>query len=177
MLNWIGGLLDRGCAVAGALLFSQLPLFMQQYTQQLSGHVAELNLQVSAIQQAATHSGKTLEQFIQKFVESADPDFFRQGEIMLAMVNRWHNFSDAYKALYESSIFTKPLEFLYHFDFEIASNTWSHYTFGIPFNLEGLIFALIGIAFGYVIFSMIRKIFSSVWLLLTSPFKRNAKIA
>lgn len=176
MLKWISGLLDRICAVAGALLFSQLPLFMQQYTQQLSGHVAELRLQVNAIQQAATHSSKTLEQFIQKFVESNDPDFVRQGDIMLAMVNRWYQFSDAYTALQESSVFTRPFNFLYHLNWDIAAGTWNIYTFGIPFNLEGLIFALIGIVVGYIIYYGIRKLFSGVWSTLTFPFRRKSVV-
>lgn len=164
MLKCICGLLDRICAVAGALLLSQLPLFMQQYIQQLSGHTEELQVQVEAIKAAATHSGKTLEQFIQKFIESSDIDFTRQGDIMLAMLNRWYTFSDAFSTLQTSSVFKRPFVFLSYFNLDIAKSTWHNYSFGLPLNIEGLIYALLGIMFGYLFFFGIRKLFSGVWL-------------
>lgn len=69
MIKWISSLIDRIFAAVGGVLFSQAPLFMKQYAQQLSGHAAELRFQVDAMKQAASNSGKTLEQFIQKFTE------------------------------------------------------------------------------------------------------------
>lgn len=65
MFKWIGGLMDRACAVVGAVVFAQAPLFMQQYSQQLIGRTAELKLQVDGMKQAANLSGKTLEQLTQ----------------------------------------------------------------------------------------------------------------
>lgn len=173
MLKWISGLLDRIFAAAGAVLFSQCPLFIQQYIQQLSGHATELRLQVNAIQQAATHSGKTLEQFIQKFVDSGDVDFVRQGDIMLAMVSRWYNFSDAYSALQNSSVFSRPFVFVFHFNWDIAKSTWHNFIFGLPFNLEGLIFALMGILFGYLFYFGLRRLFLGIWSAIKSFFKRQ----
>lgn len=54
MIKWIGGLIDRIFAVVGALACLQFPLFLQQYQQHLSGHVVELQIQIQAMQRAAS---------------------------------------------------------------------------------------------------------------------------
>lgn len=156
MLQWFGGLLDRICAVVGALAVSQIPLFIQQYKHQLSGHVAELQIQVDAMRQAASHSGKTLEQFIKKFVDSQDGDFSLQGEIMQSMVSRWHSLSDAFFALKDASLFTKPVVFALHFNPAIAKETMDSFVPGIPLSLEGGVYALIGIGVGYFVFYLVK---------------------
>lgn len=175
MLSWIGGLMDRIFAAAGGLLFLQVPLYMKQYVQQLSGHAAELRFQVDAMRQAATNSGKTLEQFIQKFTESNDVDFVRQGDIMSAMVNRWYHVTDALSALNDSSVFTRPFVFIRHINWDIIKSTWSQYVFGLPLNLEGLVYAVLGIIFGFLVFYVIRKFFIAFWLMIKSPFVRKPK--
>lgn len=173
MIKWISSLIDRIFAAVGGVLFSQAPLFMKQYAQQLSGHAAELRFQVDAMKQAASNSGKTLEQFIQKFTESNDVDFVRQGDIMSAMVNRWYSVTDALAALQDSSVFTRPFAFMRYSNWDIIKSTWSQYVFGLPFTLEGLVYAVIGIIVGFLIFYGIRKFFLSLWQAIKSPFVRR----
>lgn len=173
MFRWISGLVDRIFAAAGGVLFSQAPLYMKQYAQQLSGHAAELRYQVDAMRQAATNSGKTLEQFIQKFVDSNDVDFVRQGDIMSAMVNRWYHTTDALASLQDSTVYSRPFVFMKNMNWDIVKSTWSHYVFGLPFTIEGLIYAVIGIIFGFIIFFGIRKFFLALWLAIKSPFIRK----
>lgn len=173
MVKWVSGLIDRIFAAAGGVLFSQAPLFMKQYIQQLYGRAAELRYQVDAMRQAATNSGKTLEQFIQKFVDSGDVDFARQGDVMSAMVNRWYYINEALTSLQESSVLTRPFVFIRHMNWDIIKSTWSQYVFGLPLTLEGLIYAVLGIIFGFLVFYGIRKFFSALWLSIKSPFMRK----
>ncbi len=175
MLQWIVNTLDRICAVFGALVFSQAPMFMQQYTQQLGGHVAELRLQVEAMTQAAHQSGKSLELFIQKFTSNSDVDFMRQGEIMENMNERYHALSETYISLSQSSAFTKPFIFVSDLYGDIAKSTLATFNFGLEFSLEGLIYALIGIFFGYCIFAGIKKIFRVIGNLV-KPVKSQVHI-
>src|SRR6185436_1727460 len=63
-LHLFGGLIDRVLCVLGAVLFSQGPEFMQQYLQRLGGHLQEAQRQLDLFREAATRSGRTLEQFI-----------------------------------------------------------------------------------------------------------------
>ena len=112
MLNWVGGLFDRICAVIGAVLCGQAPLFMQQYAQQLVGREAELHAQVDAMRKAASLSGKTLQQFIAKFITNSDSDIVHQGQLMQKLVDRWQSFTDALSALQNSTVFERPFVFL-----------------------------------------------------------------
>lgn len=158
MLKSIGALFDRACAVLGAFAFAQFPLFISQYQHQLTGREAEMRLQVDAIQRAASLSGKTLPQFIQKFTTNADLDFVRQGELMQAMVDRWYHLNDALIALQNSSTVGRPLNFLVHLNTDAFKSTLKHYSFGLPLTIEGAIYALFGIITGYLLVSGLRKI-------------------
>ena len=53
-------LFDRALCVVGAILFSQLPEFFQQYLQRLGGHLDEARRQLEQFRQLDTyrHTGK-----------------------------------------------------------------------------------------------------------------------
>ena len=159
MFRWLGGLMDRSFAVIGAIVFAQAPLFMQQYSQQLFGRTAELKLQVDAMRHAASLSGKTLEQLTQKFMENPDADVALQGEVMFSMVSRWQHLSEGLAALQESSLWGRPFTFIYHLNSETFSSTLNQFKMGLPLNLEGGAYALLGIAIGYGIFTIFKSIF------------------
>lgn len=159
MLRYLGGFVDRICAVLGAVLLAQAPLFMHQYILQLAGHEAELRMHVDAMRQAASISGKTLEQLTQKFIASGDVDFMQQGEFMLSMVSRLHNLSEGLSALQSSSVLSKPFVFLMHVKPDIFKSTLQHFTLGMPLSFEGAVYALLGILIGYLAFLSIRKLF------------------
>ncbi|HEV8053032.1 MAG TPA: DUF2937 family protein [Parachlamydiaceae bacterium] len=162
MLKWLGGLLDRSFAVVGAIVFAQAPLFMQQYTQQMVGRAAELSLQVDALRKSAGISGKTIEQLSQKFIENSDPDIMRQGELMLATIGRWHSITDGLTAMQESSIWSRPAAFIYHLNTEAFSSTLHQFKMGLPFNMEGGAYALLGVVAGYLIFAIFRNILRQI---------------
>ncbi len=159
MLKWVGELIDRVFAVLCAFVFAQLPLFMQQYQQRLSGHVAELTLQIDKMTDAAGFTGKTLNQFIEKFMNDPDPDFSHQGQIMNYMVLRSKELTHSLNQLINSSIFAKPFVFVYNINADIAHKTYNNFSVGLPFNLEGLVYALVGVIFGFILFSSLRKLF------------------
>lgn len=159
MLKWVGGLMDRLCAAAGAVLFAQAPLFMQQYTQQLIGRQAELKWQVDLMQRAAAASGKTLDAYINKFTMSGDSDFIMQGETMQALVQRWHQLTDALAGMQDSTLWSRPFTFLYHLNGDVFSSTLVNFNPGLPINLEGGVYALAGLLTGYYVFAALRGLF------------------
>jgi hypothetical protein len=156
MLKWTVAFVDRLCVVFGAFVCIQIPLFIEQYKQQLVGRQAELSLQVDSMRQAAKLSGKTLEQYIQKFTTHVDLDFINQGDLMQGIVNRWHQLSDALYALQHTSTVMKPFVFVSHFNSDIAKSTFQHYSIGLPLTIEGAAYALVGVVFGYVVFYLAR---------------------
>jgi len=159
MIKFFSKIIDRILVVICALVFSQAPVFIQQYQMNLLGHVDELHLQVNAMKWAAEHNGKNLEQFIGKFMRSDDIDFFHQGEIMSSMISRYDSLSEALKALKNATIVTKPYYFFKYYNHEIAKSTANAFVFSLPLNLEGLTYAFIGILFGMMTFAAIQGIF------------------
>ncbi len=170
MFNWIGRWIDRLFAVVGAIVFSQAPLFIQQYTQQLSGHLEELKWQVEAMTLAAEQSGRSLSAFLQKFTASTDVDIARQGAIMESVVNRYQEFQLGFQALLSAAPWSKPFVFLSHFNLSIGKSTLHMYQPGFPFTAEGLIYALIGLVIGWGLFSGLVKLVTGI----TSLFIRKS---
>lgn len=155
LFRGISKLLDRIFVVLGALICMQVPLYMQQYRQQLIGRVDELTQQVAMIRQVSAESNKTLEQFIQKFMDDKDIDFSRQGVLMRNMVHRLSDLSVSFLAVEQASIWLKPMIFFRYLDYGIARSTLSYYQPGVLLTYEGMIYTLIGIFFGYMFYRIV----------------------
>lgn len=160
-MNWILNMMDRIFCVVGAVLFSQVPTFMQQYAQQLGGRSEELKLQIDLMAKTALYSGKNLKEYIQKFLSNTDSDISQQGELMQEMTVRYQKLSEAASALNHASVFEKPYVFFTHLYSDVASSTLQLFTPGFSFSLEGIVYAFIGILFGTLIFSCARALFGS----------------
>lgn len=171
-MKWIAGIFDKILALAGALVLSQGPVFMQAYTHQLSGHVAELQWQMDAMQRVAAQSGKSLNQFVEKFLTSQDKDFALQGQLMWDTMERWHNYSEGLFALQNATVWTRPFVFIRHFEWNIVQSTYESYDIGLTLNIEGIVYALIGMLIGYLIAVLLRQMLA--WA--ASPFYRKGKI-
>lgn len=167
MWKSIAGIFDRVLVVSGVIVFAQAPLFIHQYTQQLSGHTQELRYQVRLVQDAAQTSQKTLSAYIDKFLQSADADFKAQGVFLEQMVQRWNFFEQALTALENASILSKPFVFLANIDHDVASVTWEKFEFGLSFSWEGIVYACIGGFIGFFICKIFFRLVSRVrnWIL------------
>lgn len=157
-MKWVVRLLDRLFAVAGAFLLSQFPQFLQQYSQRLAGHLAEINRHVSLIQENVALSGRSLQEYIHKFLSFSDGDVSRQGSLMEQVIERQHQLSDAYIALQQATPFTRPFAFLAHFQTEVVKGTMVDFQPGFSFSAESCIYALIGMLIGYCFWSAIVRL-------------------
>ncbi len=172
VLRWITGLLDRLFVVVGAFLGSQIPQFIQQYSQQLAGHVEELNYLLEQLHQVASYSNKTLEQYINKFLNNSDPDFLHQGEFMQTMLSRWQDLSIALQSLLESSIWTRPYAFIAHFNYEIAKSAFYSFQPSISLTLEGVCYTGVGLLIGYLSYRILTQFIKMGYTKIIWIFKR-----
>jgi hypothetical protein len=156
LVRWFIGMCDRVCAVLGAFAFSQVPLFYQQYTQRLAGHLAEAQLQVSLLQQAADRSGKTLQMYIAKFLGQADQDFTIQGQLMEGTLTRFSSLNHAYEMLSTATPWSRPYYFAQYSHLDITEAAFRDFSPGISMTLESALYAAIGMFFGYTIFRSLR---------------------
>lgn len=159
IVKLFSSLLDRVFVVAGAFIGSQVPAFMQQYTNRLAGHVEELKHLVEAIQKSASLSGKTLDQYIHKFLTNSDQDFVQQGEFMQSLVNRWDSFSTALRHLSESTVWSRPFVFIRELHYDVAGSTLYSFQPNIVLTIEGLCYTGLGILTGYSTYYLLTKIF------------------
>lgn len=172
LLHWLNQVLDRVCVVLGAFIGSQIPEFMQQYTQRLAGHVDELKGLLSGLHQAAARSGKTLDQYIHKFITNADPDFASQGEFMQGMVNRWQELHQALQHIMESSFWMKPYVFLKELNYPIAQSAFEAFQPGLNLTIEGMCYAGVGIIMGYAVYHCVSKCLAIGYGRAVSLFKQ-----
>lgn len=144
--------------ILGALFFFQFPVLMQQYQHQLVGHVNELKWQVGAIHQSALMSGKTVDEYIKKFTDHPDQDFSNQGKLMRRVQTRFDKLMTALAKLQNSSIFTRPFIFFLYIEGDIFNSTIKSFEPGVTFSTEGLLYAILGMLIGYILFACFKKI-------------------
>lgn len=162
LLFSIGSLLDRLCLVAGAFVGSQIPPFMQQYSQRLAGHVSELHHMLEKLQSVAALSNKTLEQYIHKFLSSSDPDFVNQGHYMQGVVQRWQDLHDAATNLAQSSLWGRPFVFLKNLQPDIANSALADFQPALNLSIEGICYAGVGMMLGWICFQGMTRILKSI---------------
>ena len=152
MWGLVSKTIDRLFAVGGAFALCQLPLLMQQYSMMLSGHLAESRRQINMMQHAASLTNKTLQEYISKFLGQQDLDFVHQGEIMQSMQTRYEELNQAYTSLQQSTVWSKPFVFVKNVDSTVFWDTAQDFAPGLTLTLESLIYAVIGLAFGVLLF-------------------------
>jgi hypothetical protein len=139
-------IVDRVLCVIGAVAFSQAPEFMQQYLQRLGGRLDEARLIVAEYEDAARQAGKTLPGYIAHAKASADHVLAPLGGVMENAVARMNDYAAALLAIRDASLFGRPFAFLARVDAQIAKKTWLAYKPAVPTTVEGLVYALAGIA-------------------------------
>lgn len=170
MLKIIHYILDRLFVVAGAFIGSQVPAFIQQYSQRLAGHVDELGRTIATLQKAAEHSNKNLDQYIGKFITSSDPDFSKQGEIMQSIVFRWQEITTSYQHLTGSNVWSRPFVFFSEWQPDIVKATLKSFQPSLALSVEGLCYTVAGLFAGYLFYHLIVRLFSALYRGLT-PFR------
>jgi hypothetical protein len=137
-------LLDRILCAAGAVLFSQLPEFMQQYLQRLEGHLDEARLALARFKDAAAQSGMSLDQLVAGAAQSRDPSLARLGGVVREAAARVDTLAAADAALRHASLWTRPFVFIAHLDGGIAKATLGIYRPAVPTTAEGMLYAAAG---------------------------------
>lgn len=134
-------LLDRVLCVAGAVLFSQLPEFMQQYLQRLGGHLDEARLELDRLREAAAHSGLALDQLVSSAGGSPDSPAGKLAGLFRSSLARVDELSAAESAIRHASAWARPFVFAAHLDPGIARATWSVFRPAVPTTAEGALYA------------------------------------
>ena len=152
ILASIEKLWDRALCVAGAVVFSQIPEFFQQYLQRLGGHLDEARRQLDLFTQVAARSGWTLDQLIADAGSQTDPAMGRLGHLVADTRARVDVLSSTEGALRGASLWSRPFVFVRHLDPAIARATLSVFRPAVPTTMEGLVYAGVGMALFLLIY-------------------------
>lgn len=153
---------DRVLCVIGAVAFSQMPEFMQQYLQRLGGHLDEARRHLAHYQKIADDTGVTLGDLSARFGGSTDGATAKVGGVIADTAARVHELEAAQAAIQSAGLLGRPFAFLRHIDGEIARGTWSIFKPAVPTTVEGLVYAaagivvLLGLYYGLVHYPVVR---------------------
>jgi hypothetical protein len=129
----------------GAVVFTQLPEFIQQYLQRLGGHLDEARRQVESFTLVAAASNITVAQLIERTKQTPDEAVSRLSQTMSDAVARVDHLAAADAAIRNASPWMKPFVFLANVDGDIARGTWDIYKPAVPTTAEGFVYAGLGI--------------------------------
>lgn len=131
----LAGTIVAATAGAGA---SQIMAFIQVYLQRLGGHIDELRRTLDGLQSGAIGKGISDGAARQQLVDS--------------FAHRLGELETARDAIAHAGAFAKPAIFAMHVDPEIAAATMDAFTPAVPLDTPSIVFALAGMALGWVIF-------------------------
>lgn len=157
-LKALDSLADRVVAVFGAVSSSQVPGFIQHYTQRLGGHVVEAERNLRGWQNIANQSaGGDVVGLANVYMLSPNPEVVAAGQKCLGDISRVDMLRDALAALQDASLWNRPFVFLRYFDGEIADATLSNFTMNVPMNAESLVYATCGLVVVFLLYTGIKQ--------------------
>ncbi|MBN1495587.1 MAG: DUF2937 family protein [Spirochaetes bacterium] len=159
--RFIDALLDRICAVLGAIAFAQFPQYLILYIQRLGGHVDEAARNIDKYREIAKELGKSLYQYSQHLLGSNDPAVFKTGQKIALDLQRYDSLTAALRELEAAPAYKKFFVFIQNIDLDIARATLANFTPGLPFSLEGAAYAAIGIVIGMILYFCLSRLI--VW--------------
>lgn len=143
---------DRLCTVLGAFLFSQLPLYYNQYLHHLSGRLAELQWQANLISENAASVGKPLHEYIALFMQQAEPAIELQGRALEQLFARFSATQSSFYALSEAAVWSRPYSLVLYGQWDALLSTLHQFEPGLLLTPEGACYAALGLVVGSLCF-------------------------
>lgn len=140
-------------AIAGAVALSQFPEFSQQYVQRLSGAVDELRAVTIAFDTAARVGGLSREEALAQLKGTGFGDQF--SDDMRTRIYRYERLNADYQALAGAAPLQRLARAWRFRDPELARRTWDDFRPAVPVTSEGLVFAGIGYAGGWLLVTLV----------------------
>lgn len=151
--------------IAGAVTLSQFPEFSQQYVQRLSGAVDELRAVTFAFDTTARVAGMSRDEALDAMGGTEFQNRLRDD--MAGRISRYERLDADYRVLAAAMPLERLGQFWHFRDADLVQRTWDDFKPAVPVTTEGLTFAGIGFASGWLLLSLLVG-------LLLSPFRRRA---
>lgn len=169
VLTPFGEILDRIICIFLVLLFMQLPMYINQYVDVLSGARMEARRTYDDLGSRARENGLSVVDFVERLKANEDVIARESGEVAENVVARFEKYSDALDALTRGTVWSRPFQLMAHYDRSIHAAM--HFEPGLPLHAEGLIYALVGLVFALLIVGLGR------WLVKRMFGKKKRSLA
>jgi len=121
------------------LIGVQLPEFLQQYTQLITGKLAEANYHLQKFQSVADiHFNGEITTLITHYLNNIDPAIKHTGSIASDLFSRVEIYNNQILLLSNGTYLDKVYYFIKHIDIESTQLTLQNYQLAIPLTLEAL---------------------------------------
>ena len=145
-------------ALGGAIGFSQVPRFVQEYEQRLGGALQEARRQLGRFDALAQGEGLPLEALGRRLERSADPAVAGMGRVVAEQAGRVESLTRQAEALGGASRFLKPLVLLRHHDTELLAATWAKYEYTLTLDIGfAALGALVGLFLNALLWARPRR--------------------
>jgi len=144
-MTFINGLLQRLLFTFGVMLFMQLPQFIDHYSQQFSGYYLAQKTQLQQYQSIADNNfNGRLDKLIADFTASPAPAVQQVGKQVLTLQHDVPALATDLAILKKGSYTNKITYFATRVNTQLAENTLSLFTPGIPLSQAAIVTGLIG---------------------------------
>lgn len=139
MLRIINNIIDRCLFTVTFILGVQLPEFINQYLQRLSGHLNEAKLQLSQFDAIAqSHYQGDIALMVNSYKTNNDPVIVDTGIVIEQLVARVNYLENHFSSLFNNDYISQIQYFIFNADLQIMQQTAKIYSLAIPLEINAL---------------------------------------
>jgi hypothetical protein len=158
-VDWIWRKLDSflsGTVIAvSGVAASQAQAFMVQYVQRLGGHLDEAKAQLNSVQHGLRY--QLMNETVRKELETEAS-------------NRVAQLQNAYTAITDANVVTKPFALLRHADSTMLAGTWRDFVPALSASADSITYVVMAMILGFIVYEGIKL---PVTMILVEPRRRK----
>jgi len=141
----IKGLLDKIFFTVGAIVFLQLPHFIEQYTQRMGGYAASQTEQIKEYQAIADeHFNGNLEAYRLRLEQNTDPAVAESAQQISKRLKSAQSIKKDLQVFEQEPLWYQVPYFITHMQADLAKGTAKNFSPGLPINLWAWGYGLLG---------------------------------
>lgn len=141
----IKGLIDKIFFAAGAIVFLQLPHFIEQYTQRIGGYASSQSEQIKEYQSIANqHFNGDINAYITRLEQNADPAIAESAQQISQRINKTNDLKEELVVFENKPLWYQVPYFLTHMRMNLVTGTAQNFSPGLPINLWAWGYGLLG---------------------------------
>jgi len=165
----IGRLVAILIAAGSAVSASQLPEFIQQYSQRLGGAVDELTAFVRQFDADAKQAGLDRQKALDEYRRPDSRFLGARGQRVVSTIERYERLEGHRDALAAAGPFERIAVFARGFVPEVGGAAWSNFRPAVPVTVDGIVLGVAGFLIGLLTVAGIFRFLRATWRKIVGP--------